>query len=131
MTAGAQQAVSVAIRTLVGPGGVLATEDPSYPGIFDIIDGVGVRVVPVRSDSDGLIPADLERVLSEHRPAVLYMQTGPHNPTGHVTSPARLRALAAVLDRHDTPVIEDTTLADLTFGGRVGRNWPTCVGPRR
>ena len=120
ITAGAHQAVSVAIRSLLRPGGVLATEDPSYPGIFDIADGVGARVAPVPSDSGGLIPAELERVLSEDRPAVLYMQTGPHNPLGHVTGPARLRALAEVLDRHSTPVIEDTTLADLTFGGRVG-----------
>ena len=87
ITVGAHQAVSVAIRSLLRPGGVLATEDPSYPGIFDIADGVSARVAPVRSDSEGLIPADLERVLSEDRPAVLYMQTGPHNPLGHVTGP--------------------------------------------
>ena len=32
---------------------------------------------------------------------------GAQNPTGVVTSPARLRALAAVLDEHDATVIED------------------------
>ena len=119
ITSGAQQAVAVAVRALGGPGETVAVEDPTYPGIFDIIDGVGAPVVPVSADRAGLLPEDLERVLSEHRPSVLYVQTGPHNPTGRVPSPARLRALAAVLDRHDTAVIEDTALSELTFGGRV------------
>ena len=35
-----------------------------------------------------------------------------------MTPPARLRALAAVLDEHDATVIEDLTLAELVFAGR-------------
>lgn len=119
VTAGAHQAVSLAVGALAGRGTPVAVEDPSYPGIFDIIDTLGASACPVRTDSAGLVPEDLDRVLTEHRPPVLYLQTGPHNPTGRVPAPARLRALAAVLDGHDTTVIEDCALADLTFGGRL------------
>jgi DNA-binding transcriptional MocR family regulator len=119
VTAGAHQAVSLSVGALAGRGTPVVIEDPSYPGIFDIVDAIGARLVPVAADTAGLLPEHLERALTEHRPALLYVQTGPHNPTGRVPSAGRLAALAEILDRHDTTVIEDCALADLAFGGRV------------
>lgn len=119
ITAGAHQAVSLVVGALNAPGTPVAAEETSYPGIFDIIDTIGARPLPVRADSAGLIPEELDRVLNEHRPPVLYLQTGPHNPTGRVPAVGRLRALAQVLDRHDTTVVEDCALAELAFAGRI------------
>lgn len=119
VTAGGHQAVALSIGALAGPGDAIAVEETSYPGIFDIIDALGARPVPVAADGAGLLPEDLDRVLGAERPSALYVQTGPHNPTGRVAPPGRLRALARVLDAHDTTVVEDTALADLTFAGRI------------
>lgn len=118
VTAGAHHGVGLCIAATVSTGRPVAVEDPSYPGVFDILDAHGTVPIPVRRDRAGVIPDVLERVLREQRPTAFYCQTGPHNPTGQVTSPSRLRAIAAVLDRHDTIVIEDVALADLTFAGR-------------
>jgi hypothetical protein len=57
--------------------------------------------------------------VAHERPPVLYFQSGPQIPTGQVSPPARIRALAEVLDRHETVVIEDTTVAPVAFGGTV------------
>ncbi len=119
MTAGAHQAVSLAIGALAGRATPVGVEDLSYPGIFDIIDAIGARAVPIRADAAGLVPEDLDRALREDRPPVLYLQTGPHNPTGRVPSPGRLQVLAEIFDRYDTTVVEDCALADLAFAGRV------------
>lgn len=118
VTSGAHQAIALLVRSHVGAGGAVAVEDTSYPGIFDIVDSVGALAVPIRADAAGLVPEALDEVLTERQPGVLYVQSGPHNPTGRVTAPGRLRALARVIDRHDTTVIEDAALADLTFAGR-------------
>lgn len=120
ITSGAHQAIALTVGALTVPRSSVAVEESSYPGIFDIIDALDARALPVRADGAGLLPDDLERVLAEHRPPVLYTQTGPHNPTGRVPTPARLRALARILDRHETTVVEDCTLADLAFAGRPG-----------
>ena len=120
VTSGAHQGVALAASALMGPGDVLATEDPTYPGIFDIADVLGARAVGVEGDDAGMRPESLAKVLATERPALLYVQTGPNNPTGRVPRPARLRALAEVLDAHGaTTVLEDTALADLTYSGRV------------
>ena len=119
VTAGGHQAVALAVGAVARGGATIAVEETSYPGIFDIVDSLGARPVAVRADAAGLLPEDLERVLVEESPAVLYVQTGPHNPTGRVPSPGRLRTLAGILDAHDTTVVEDCALAELAFAGRV------------
>jgi DNA-binding transcriptional MocR family regulator len=119
VTAGAHQAVSLVIGALVGPGDTIAVEDPSYPGIFDIIDHLGATLAPLDCDSAGILPESLDATLTSQRPAVVYLQSGPHNPTGRLPSPARLRALAEVLDRHGATVIEDVALAELAYAGRA------------
>jgi len=118
VTAGAHHAVSLLVRTLMGPDRCVAADDPSYPGLYDIIEAIGARTIAVASDHVGLLPESLDRVLSEDRPGVVYVQTGPHNPTGRVAPVSRLRALADVLDRHGATVIEDCGLAELAFDGR-------------
>ncbi|MEO6121405.1 MAG: PLP-dependent aminotransferase family protein, partial [Acidimicrobiales bacterium] len=119
VTAGAHQAIALVVGACAGPGDAVAVEDTTYPGIFDILDARGVRALALPTDRAGLLPDPLARALETVGPKVLYVQAGPHNPTGRAPSPGRLRALADVLDRFDATVIEDCALAELTFAGRV------------
>lgn len=115
ITAGAHQAISLLVATLVGRGRSLALANVNYPGVYDILDGHEAKAAPVRTDRAGMLPESLEQVIAEQRPAALYVQAGPHNPTGRVLPSSRLRTLAAIADRHDLPIIEDHTLAPLRF----------------
>jgi DNA-binding transcriptional MocR family regulator len=119
VTSGAHQAMALVVGACTNPGDSVAVEETSYPGIFDIIDNLRARAEPLATDAAGVVPESLERVLSVHRPKVLYLQNGPHNPTGRVPAVGRLREIATILDRHDTIVLEDSTLAELAFEGRV------------
>lgn len=118
ITNGAHQAISLAIAVLAGGRRTVAAERTNYPGFFDIIEGLGNPLAPLRSDRAGIVPESLVEALTRHGAGVVYLQASAHNPTGVVTSPARLRALAQVLDEHDAVVVEDATLADLVFAGR-------------
>ncbi len=119
ITSGAHQAIALLVASLAGRGQAIAFADVNYPGIFDIVDGLEARAAPVRTDRAGMLPESLDEVITRQRPAALYAQAGPSNPTGTITPASRLRALAAVLDRHSVPVIEDATLAHLAFHGPV------------
>lgn len=63
VTAGAHQAIALMFAAVAGPGDTVAIEDPNYSGIFDILDGVGARPVPLMGDEDGVRPAALDEVL--------------------------------------------------------------------
>lgn len=123
VTSGAHQAIALLVGTLAGRGDDVAIETPGYPGMFDITDGIGVRVAGLEADRAGILPESLQRVLVERAPKVVYVQSGPQNPTGVVMPAGRVRALASILDRHGaaagTTVIEDATLAELAFAGRT------------
>lgn len=119
VTSGAHQAIALLVSACAGPGEYVAVEETNYPGIFDIIDNVRSRAVPLHTDGAGILPESLEQVFAEQQPKLVYVQNGPHNPTGRLPAPGRIRQLASVLDRHGATVIEDSTLADLAFGGRV------------
>jgi DNA-binding transcriptional MocR family regulator len=117
VTAGSHQASHLLLSTLATRGQRVAVAEYSYPGIFDILDGCDVGAVPVRLDRAGMVPESLDQVLTRDRPAALYYQAGPQIPTGQVATLARTRALAGVLDRHRTTVVEDTTVAAVAFDG--------------
>ncbi len=126
VTSGAHQAIALTLAACAGPGDVVAIEDPNYSGVFDILDRIGARPVPLAADADGVRPSDLDRVLRTVRPAAVYLQTGPHNPTGRVSSQDRIAALAGVLDRHRVTVLEDRILAELAYAGRPSELATAC-----
>lgn len=117
VTAGSHQATSLLMSSLATRGDAIAVAEFSYPGIFDVFDRCEVQAVPVRLDRAGMLPQSLDDVLTRYRPPVLYFQAGPQIPTGQATSTSRIVDLARIVDRHDVTVIEDTTLADLSFDG--------------
>ena len=118
ITSGAHQALSLAITALAGRREPVAAETPNYPGFFDILEGLGHRLAIVHTDDAGMLPESLAAALTSGGARLVYIQAAAHNPTGVVTPPSRLRALAAVLDEHDAIVVEDATLAELVFAGR-------------
>lgn len=115
ITAGSHQANRLFLSALAAPGQSIAVGEFSYPGIFDVFDSCQLRAAPVRLDRAGIVPESLEEVLAHDRPAALYFQAGADIPTGRVPPVSRLRALASIVDRHRVPVIEDGTVAPVTF----------------
>jgi DNA-binding transcriptional MocR family regulator len=118
VTSGAHQAMALMVGCLTGPTRPLVVEQPNYPGIFDIADGLGTEVIAVRGDEAGIDPEALERVVRDRNPAAIYVQAGPHNPTGRVARRVRVERIADIVDRAGMTVIEDNTLGPLAFDGR-------------
>ncbi|WP_419898949.1 aminotransferase-like domain-containing protein [Roseomonas sp. USHLN139] len=112
--AGAQHAVTVALLATARPGDTIAVEALSWPGIKASAAALGLEVLPVPMDADGLRPRALLRLAARHRIAALYCMPSLQNPTG-VTMPARRReAVAAIARRLDFQIIEDDAYGFLT-----------------
>ncbi len=128
VTAGAQQATYLAVRSLVGAGDLAVTEDPSYRGGLEALRMIGARIEAVPTTHDGLDMNLLGRALGRN-PALLYCQTSIHNPTGQ-TMPSQARAeLAAVINRHGVATIEDCCAYDLTLQGPPAKTLARLVEP--
>ncbi|MFD3455525.1 PLP-dependent aminotransferase family protein [Streptomyces sp. NPDC058691] len=108
-----RQAIAAAVAALVPPGGRLGVEPLTYPVIASVAARLGVSLVPVPCDEDGIRPDALAELHSGAPLHALYLQPTLHNPLG-VTMPAERRAeLARTLGRLDLHAVEDAVWAFL------------------
>jgi len=103
----ARQAIAAALASLVRPGGRVGIESLTYPLVKEIANRLGVTLVPLPMDAEGLRP---EAVTAAHRSTPLsavYVQPTLHNPTSVTMGEARRHQLAAVARELDLPLVED------------------------
>ncbi|MEW6476097.1 MAG: PLP-dependent aminotransferase family protein [Actinomycetota bacterium] len=115
VTHGAQHAIDLALAILCEPGDAVAVEDPTYPGVLDVIAARRLRAIPLAGDARGPTAAVLESAARDHGARLAFLLPAVHNPTGRVLDPGRRQALARALDKLEMTVVEDNTLADLTY----------------
>ena len=80
---------------LVRPGDAVAVEDPVYPGLKNLLTGMGAQLLGIPVGPDGIDIAQLDRVLRE-RPRFLVVTSNFQNPTGATLPLAARRELAGV-----------------------------------
>jgi DNA-binding transcriptional MocR family regulator len=111
-----RQAIAAAIATLVPRGERLGVEALSYPVIKAIAARLGVTLVPLPLDDEGIRP---DGVAAAHRGTPLravYVQPTLHNPLGTTMPEHRRAELADELRRLGIYAIEDTIWAFLREG---------------
>ncbi len=112
---GAQQAADLVANVLLEARSVVASESPTYSGTLGVFDARGATYVEVASDVDGIRPDDVERVFSEYRPRLLYLNPIAQNPTGAVLPQRRAKQIVALARRYDVVILEDQTGWQLTY----------------
>jgi len=118
VTVGALQAITLSVRLLVRPGDTVVVEEVTFPGVLDVLSRAGARFATVRSDGGGVRPDDLARVVERARPRLVYLVPTCHNPTGTILPDHRRAEVAAIIDRSDTWLVEDESLAWSAADGR-------------
>lgn len=135
LTTGSQEAVYVAIKTMLDPASEeLLVVDPAYPAYAKIaqLEGIPYRHVHLRAD-DGFT-YDVDLVLAALDRATRMIVVGsPANPTGRVLRDADARRLAeGLLARGGPPVwvLQDEVYRELTYvddPGYVARYYPYTI----
>lgn len=118
VTAGAQEAISVIMQTLLDPGDEVLLPDPFYTAYemaIGLASGKVVRV-PTRAEENFAVQtADVvARITPRTRILVL---VSPNNPTGGVIPAATLVELAAVAQQHNLIVVSDELYEKILFDG--------------
>jgi GntR family transcriptional regulator / MocR family aminotransferase len=113
VTTGAQQAIDLITRVLLGPGDCAAVEEPGYPPARLLLQSLGARVCPVPVDSQGIVVAAIPR---EAR--LIYVSPSHQFPLGMPMSLARRMELLTWAAEHDAAIIEDDYDSEFRFGGR-------------
>ncbi|WP_102194099.1 PLP-dependent aminotransferase family protein [Microbacterium aurantiacum] len=119
VTHGAQQAISLVVNLLVGPGDVVLAEEVTWPGVTDSVGLRGGTVHGVPMGDDGLDVDALEVAMARLRPVLIAINSHHQNPTGTRLPASARHRVAQLAAQYGVPVIEDRVLAGISFDGVV------------
>ena len=107
VTSGAQHALTVILSAVASPGELVLAEALTYPGLKGVAELLGLRVMGVPIDDEGIIPRELDRICEQNKVRALYCIPTMHNPTNAIMSEARRKEIALVAKKHSVFIIED------------------------
>ena len=107
VSGGNSQALDLVSLTFAQPGDTVFVEEPSYYLAFQIFRDHGLKILSIPMDEDGIVVAELERALEQHKPAFLYTIPSYQNPAGHCLSLARRKNIVELAKEHDFLIVAD------------------------
>ena len=122
ITAGASQAIGLAIDTLVDWGDTIITEAPTWMGAVRMFTNAGARSVSVPVDDQGTDVAALEETLADLKtagvtPKFIYTIPNFQNPSGVSMTLERRKRLLELAHEYGTFILEDDAYSDLRYSG--------------
>ncbi len=113
-TAGADDAIDRAVRTLAGPGGLVMSTLPGFVEFLAAAQRSSAMYESILKDPFGPFPlSEICRALAKKRPQLLILSS-PDNPSGCVLTPADLAQIAAACRESGTIFILDATYGDFS-----------------
>jgi DNA-binding transcriptional MocR family regulator len=106
-TGNGRQSIAAALAAIVPIGGRCGVEALTYPFIKGIAARLGVTLVPLAMDENGVRPDAVQKAHREAHLSALYVQPVIHNPLGMTMPHARRADLLRVVEKLDLTVIED------------------------
>jgi DNA-binding transcriptional MocR family regulator len=106
-TANGRQCIAAALAAVVPTGGRCGVEALTYPFIKGIAARLGITLVPLAMDANGVRPDAVQKAHREAHLSALYIQPTVQNPLGMTMPPARRGDLLPVIEKLDLTVLED------------------------
>ncbi|WP_399927847.1 PLP-dependent aminotransferase family protein [Streptomyces kanamyceticus] len=104
-----RQAIAAALSSLVRPGGRVGVEEVTYPLVRAIAEQLGVRLVSIAVDEQGMLPDALAAAHRGASLAAVYVQPTLQNPLSVTAGAQRRLQLAAAVRDAGCWVVEDGT----------------------
>ena len=104
---GAHAAIIGILSLLAKPGDAVLCEATTYPGVRAIAAQLGLELIGVPMDEDGVLPDAMAHLCETRRPKAIYLNPTLQNPTTLTMPDARRAEVVAVARRHRLPIVED------------------------
>src|SRR4051812_47526333 len=123
IVSGSLQALDLVNHTLLARGDTVIIEQDSYQGSLNRLTRLGVNMVGIPLDEDGMRMDALEAALQDLKrkniqPKYIYTIPTVQNPTGTIMPESRRRELVKLSQQYGVPIFEDDCYADLIWDGK-------------
>jgi DNA-binding transcriptional MocR family regulator len=117
ITNGSLEAGAMLFQHLLGPGDRVVVEQPTYDRTLLLLQQIGVELVPVSLEADGVNLGELEAALDEGPLKFSHIIPNAHNPAGCTLSLEKRRRLVELAAEYDFWIFEDDPYRELPFVG--------------
>jgi GntR family transcriptional regulator / MocR family aminotransferase len=115
VTSGTQQSLLLVAQLLADPGDAVWLEDPGYWGARSVFRAMGLKLVPVPVDAEGLAPTPQQL---REPPRAMFVSPSHQYPTGTLMSHGRRRQLLEYAAVHGVWIVEDDYDSEFRSGAR-------------
>jgi 2-aminoadipate transaminase len=115
-TTGSQQGLDLIGKTMINPGDKVIVEGPTFLATIQCFRLYGADIVSAPIDADGVKVDELERLIIEHKPKLIYLIPSFGNPSGAMLSLAQRKRILELAAQHRVLVVEDDPYGELYFG---------------
>lgn len=119
ITSGSQQGLALVCHQLLKEGDVVLVEKPTYNLALELFRSLKLKIIGVPTDENGMQVENIEPLLQQHHPRLIYTIPNFQNPGGTCMNVARRRLLLTLGERYNIPILEDDFVGDLRFEGRA------------
>lgn len=117
VTSGCLEAITVCLKAVTKYGDTVAVECPTYFGIFQAIENMGLKVVEISSDPiTGPDLDSLERAIKKFPIKACVFIPNYNNPMGSCMPDDQKKKLVGIITKNNIPLIEDDIYGELYFG---------------
>jgi aminotransferase len=131
VTAGAQEAIMLTMLGLCAPGDEVLITSPrftTYDTAVGLCGGTPIPVPTFEKDDFALDVAEIEKRITPR--TRMFVLVSPNNPTGAVTPPEVIRAIADLAIRHDLLVVSDEIYGRMIYEPNEHLSIATLPGMR-
>ncbi len=122
ITNSCHESLSIALKLITKPGDTVALESPTYYGLLQVIESLGLKALEIPTDPvQGVSIEALSLALERWNISACVLIPNFSNPLGVCLSDERKQALLALLRKHNVPLVEDDIYGDLPFSGKRPR----------
>jgi len=115
ITCGCQEALNLCLRAVARPGDAIAIESPTYYGILQIIEALGMKACEIPTfPRDGVCLDELVKRLNCCRIKACVLSLNYSNPLGSCMPDGKKERLVKILAERDVPLIEDDLYGNLS-----------------
>lgn len=114
-TTGSQQALDLVAKSMINSGDKVIVEAPTFLATIQCFRLYGADLVTAPVDENGVEVDELERLIVEHRPRLVYLIPNFGNPSGATLSLERRRKIVDLAVRHKVLIVEDDAYGELYF----------------
>ncbi|UYV36137.1 PLP-dependent aminotransferase family protein [Rhodobacteraceae bacterium D3-12] len=120
LTSGSLQGLDLVNKLLLSPGDTVIVEESNYGGAFTKLRKLGVNMVQIPLDDQGMRMDALETALSDLAqrgitPKYIFAIITVHNPTGTILPLERRHQMLDLARKYGVPVFEDECYSDITW----------------